>query len=98
MFQVLVEALACATPVLTTRFGAAPEIVQDGVVGFVRSEEVDLVQALGRLSEIDRSACRRHVEERFSAERMVAKHVAVYREAAEAVSRSADDMRIPGAA
>jgi glycosyltransferase involved in cell wall biosynthesis len=96
--MVMVEALACATPVLTTRFGAAPEIVQDGVVGFVRSEEVDLVQALGRLSEIDRSACRRHVEERFSAERMVAKHVAVYREAAEAVSRSADDMRIPGAA
>jgi len=96
--MVMVEALACATPVLTTNFGAAPEIVEDGVVGFVRTEEADLVRALGRLSEIDRSACRRHVEERFSAERMVAKHVAVYREAVERVSRSADDVRIPGAA
>jgi glycosyltransferase involved in cell wall biosynthesis len=95
--MVMVEALACATPVLTTRFGAAPEIVDDGVVGFVRSEEADLVQALGRLSEIDRGACRRHVEERFSAERMVTKHVAVYREAVQRVS-CADDVRVPGAA
>lgn len=95
--MVMVEALACATPVLTTRFGAAPEIVDDGVVGFVRSEEAGLVDALGRLAEIDRGACRRHVEERFSAERMVDKHLAVYRRAAAGMTLSAA-MSVPGAA
>ena len=95
--MVMVEALACATPVLTTPFGAAPEIVEDGVVGFVRSEEAGLVEALGRLGEIDRGACRRHVEERFSAERMVAKHLAVYRAAATGMSLAAA-MSVPGAA
>jgi len=95
--MVMVEALACATPVLTTRFGAAPEIVEDGVVGFVRTEEAGLVDALGRLAEIDRGACRRHVEERFSAEQMVDKHLAVYRAASAGMTLSAA-MSVPGAA
>jgi glycosyltransferase involved in cell wall biosynthesis len=95
--MVMVEALACATPVLTTPFGAAPEIVADGVAGFVRTEETGLVDALGRLGEIDRAACRRRVEERFSAERMVDKHLAVYRAAVVGMRLSAA-MSVPGAA
>jgi glycosyltransferase involved in cell wall biosynthesis len=96
--MVMVEALACGTPVLTTKFGAAPEIVADAVTGFVRSEEAGLVDALRRIGEIDRTACRRRVEERFSAERMVARHVAVYQAAAAAVSYAPAETRIPGAA
>ncbi|MHB1786195.1 MAG: glycosyltransferase family 4 protein [Acidimicrobiales bacterium] len=80
--MVMIEALACGTPVVTTSFGAAPEIVKDGVVGFVRSTEAGLVQALGRVHEIDRATCRGHVEGHFSAEQMVAKHVAMYEQAA----------------
>jgi glycosyltransferase involved in cell wall biosynthesis len=79
--MVMIEALACGTPVLTTRFGAAPEIVEDGVVGFLRSDVASMVQALGRIPEIDRTACRRRVERDFSMERMVAKHVDVYERA-----------------
>lgn len=80
--MVMIEALACGTPVLTTPFGAAPEIVRDGVVGFVRSDPADLVEALGHLHEINRAACRSRVAERFSVERMVADHVDVYERAA----------------
>ncbi|MGO9557661.1 MAG: glycosyltransferase family 4 protein [Acidimicrobiales bacterium] len=80
--MVMIEALACGTPVLTTPFGAAPEIVRDGVVGFVRSGRAELVEAIGRVQEIDRGACRERVVERFSVERMVADHVDVYEQAA----------------
>lgn len=76
--MVMIEALACGTPVLTTASGAAPEIVRDGVVGFVRPDHRDLVEALGHVHEIDRAACRRRVAERFSVERMVADHVELY--------------------
>jgi glycosyltransferase involved in cell wall biosynthesis len=76
--MVMIEALACGTPVLTTPFGAAPEIVRDGVVGYVRSDPHDLAEALGRVDEIDRTACRLRVVERFSVERMVQDHVELY--------------------
>ncbi len=79
--MVMIEALACGTPVVTTPFGAAPEIVEDGVVGFVRADGPGLVDALGRVSEIDRTACRARVEAHFSMARVVAQHVAVYERA-----------------
>lgn len=88
--MVMIEALACGTPVLTTRLGAAPEIVEDGVVGFLRSDEEGLVGALGRVHEIARTACRQRIEECFSVERMVEKHIAVYEQAISNVSRSRD--------
>lgn len=80
--MVMIEALACGTPVLTTPFGAAPEIVRDGVVGYVRPEQAELVEALGHVGEIDRGACRLRVAERFSVESMVANHIDVYEQAA----------------
>ena len=79
--MVMIEAMACGTPVVTTGFGAAPEIVEDGVVGFVRSTETGLVKALGQIDGIDRAAVRQRVERRFSVERMVAKHVSAYERA-----------------
>jgi glycosyltransferase involved in cell wall biosynthesis len=84
--MVMIEALACGTPVVATPCGAAPEIVREGITGFLRSDEASLVQALPRVSELDRNACRRSVEAHFSAERMVAEHIAIYEQAITALA------------
>lgn len=97
--MVMIEALACGTPVLTTRFGAAPEIVEDGVVGYVRSDASGLVAALGQVHEIDRTACRERVRAHFSVEAMVAKHLAVYERAAASMGSGVPvEVPLPGAA
>jgi len=64
---VFAEAMACGTPVLTGARGATPEIVKTGKTGFFLSSVADGVAAVLRLGEVDRAACRRAVEERFSA-------------------------------
>ncbi|MDT7561919.1 MAG: hypothetical protein QOG76_543 [Pseudonocardiales bacterium] len=69
--MVLIEAMACGTPVLATNRGAVPEVVLDGVTGFVRDTPAELAPLVERIGEIDRAACRRHVAEHFSAEAMV---------------------------
>jgi glycosyltransferase involved in cell wall biosynthesis len=76
--MVMIEALACGTPVVATPCGAVPEIVRDGVTGFICQNEEALVVALDRVNGIDRSACRRAVESHFSARRMVDDHVLLY--------------------
>ena len=76
--MVMIEALACGTPVLATPHGAVPEIVDDGLTGFVRSTESELADALLRVPGLDRDACRRAVKERFSRDRMVGAHLALY--------------------
>jgi glycosyltransferase involved in cell wall biosynthesis len=77
--MVMLEALACGTPVVSFAQGAAPEIVDDGVTGFLRHTPDEMVAALGRVDEIDRAACRQRAQEQFSTERMVDCHVEVYR-------------------
>jgi glycosyltransferase involved in cell wall biosynthesis len=74
---VMIEALACGTPVLATPRGAAPEIVDHGVTGFLGTED-ELVVAAGRLGELDRAACRTAVAERFSTARMVDQHLDLF--------------------
>jgi glycosyltransferase involved in cell wall biosynthesis len=76
---VMIEALACGTPVIAFRRGSVPEIIEDGVTGFVVETVEDAVAAVGRLDEIDRSVCRREFEERFTAERMARDYAAIYR-------------------
>jgi glycosyltransferase involved in cell wall biosynthesis len=76
--MVMVEALACGTPVITTPFGAAPEIVEHDVCGYVCGTEDDLVEAVARVASIERATCRAHVAARFSTERMVDAHVELY--------------------
>lgn len=66
-----IEAMACGTPVIALRRGAAPEIIQDGVNGFVVNSVADMISAVGKIDQIDRRACRSHVEKSFSLARMV---------------------------
>jgi glycosyltransferase involved in cell wall biosynthesis len=75
---VMIEALGCGTPVLTFRSGAAPEIVDDGVTGFLCEDRDDMAAAVHRVDELDRRACRRAVEERFSTERMIDDHLSLF--------------------
>jgi glycosyltransferase involved in cell wall biosynthesis len=76
--MVMIESLACGTPVVVTPCGAASEIVVDGVTGFLRETEAGLTYGVQNASALDRRACRAAVVERFSAERFVADHVACY--------------------
>jgi glycosyltransferase involved in cell wall biosynthesis len=78
---VMIEALASGTPVLAFPHGAAPEIVEHGRTGFLAGTERGLADAVHRLGELDRHACRRAAETRFSAARMVTDYLSVYRHA-----------------
>ncbi|WP_205538725.1 glycosyltransferase family 4 protein [Mycobacterium kyogaense] len=77
---VMIEALACGTPVIASPTGAAPEIVDDGVTGFLCSDGDALVRAIGNVDQLSRRACRDAVVKRFSTDRMVRDHLALYRE------------------
>jgi glycosyltransferase involved in cell wall biosynthesis len=75
-----IEALACGTPVIATRRGALPEIIDHGVNGFLADDESQFAQLLPRAGEIDPAACRRSVEARFSAGAMAEGYLRLYRE------------------
>jgi glycosyltransferase involved in cell wall biosynthesis len=77
---VMIESLACGTPVVATPFGSVPEIVDDGRTGFLRERIEDLAPSLRRAAELDRRACRQAAENRFSTARMVADHIDLYQE------------------
>ena len=75
----MAEAMACGTPVLALRRGAVPEVVADGVTGFVRDTLEELAEAAERVPELDRRRCRARVEARFSAAAMADGYEAAYR-------------------
>jgi len=75
---VLIEALACGTPVLTYRHGSFPELIEDGVSGFLCDSRADMVRAVERLPMLDRRRCRDAFERRFTAQRMARNYVAGY--------------------
>lgn len=75
---VMAESMATGTPVIAGRFGSVPEVVEDGVTGFICDSLEEMVLAIRRLDEIDRMTCRRHVEQRFSAQRMARDYEAIY--------------------
>ena len=75
---VMVEAMVCGTPVIAFPEGAAPEIVIDGENGFLVEDEEAMVEAIGRLDEIDRERCRASVAERFDVPRVVERYAGLY--------------------
>jgi glycosyltransferase involved in cell wall biosynthesis len=77
---VMIESLACGTPVVTTSAGSVPEIVEDGRTGWVRDDGDGLAAALARADELDRAACREVAATRFTTARMVDDHAALYRD------------------
>jgi glycosyltransferase involved in cell wall biosynthesis len=75
----VVEAMACGTPVIATRRGSMPELIEDGVNGFLVDSVEEAVVALERAGELDRAAIRRTVAARFSVDRMADDYLALYR-------------------
>src|SRR5262249_38655755 len=67
---VMIEAMACGTPVIAYNRGSVPEIIDDGLTGFVVEDEISAVAAVDRLSGLDRDTIRRQFEKRFTARRM----------------------------
>lgn len=84
---VFAEALACGTPVITSRRGATPEIVRHGETGFLIDDLTDGVTAVGRLGEIDRALCRRDAIDRFGVTRIAQEYLDLYRAAIDSVLR-----------
>jgi glycosyltransferase involved in cell wall biosynthesis len=76
---VMIEAMACGTPVIAFNAGSVPEIIEDGVTGFVVSNMAEACKAVARLPELSRAVIRARFEQRFTAERMAEDYVGLYR-------------------
>jgi glycosyltransferase involved in cell wall biosynthesis len=77
---VMIEAMACGTPVIAYRSGSVPEVIEDGVTGFIVDDEEDAVRAVSELPRLDRRVIRARFEERFTAIRMAREYETRYRE------------------
>jgi glycosyltransferase involved in cell wall biosynthesis len=76
--MVMVEALACGTPVVGTPAGATTEIVEDGVTGYICSTDAEFHAALHQVDRLERAKCRQAAQDRFSALRMARDHIRVF--------------------
>jgi glycosyltransferase involved in cell wall biosynthesis len=76
---VMIEAMACGTPVIAFNRGSVPEIVEDGVTGFIVEDVTSAISAVEHLHLLDRQRIRERFEERFTARRMAEDYLAVYR-------------------
>ena len=76
--MIMLEAMACGTPVLAFPEGSTPEVVDHGVTGFLCQDEDEMVAALQKVNTIDRKQCRAAVEGYFSTRRMVEEHLELY--------------------
>ncbi len=76
---VMVEAMACGTPVIARRCGSVPEIIDDGITGFIVDSIDEAVEAVRKVASLSRQHCRQVFEERFTAERMAHDYLRIYR-------------------
>ena len=83
----VVEAMACGTPVIAFNKGSMPEVVADGETGFLVDTIDEAVDAVARVPELERTACRTRVEKHFTADRMVERYLEVYRKVLERTQR-----------
>ncbi|MBS0334921.1 MAG: glycosyltransferase family 4 protein [Proteobacteria bacterium] len=75
---VMIEAMACGAPVIAYDCGSAPEVVEDGLTGFIVRELAEAVEAVSRVGQLDRAAIRRRFEQRFSAIAMAERYLELY--------------------
>ncbi|HTZ95935.1 MAG TPA: glycosyltransferase family 4 protein [Terriglobales bacterium] len=75
---VMIEAMACGLPVIAYPRGSVPEILEDGITGRLVRDVGSAVDAIARISELDRRTCRRRFEERFTAKRMAQDYLTIY--------------------
>jgi glycosyltransferase involved in cell wall biosynthesis len=78
---VMIESMACGTPVIATRRGAVPEVIEHGRSGIIVDDYRDMVGVLAQADELEPMELRRAAEERFSSGRMVADYVAAFEKA-----------------
>ncbi len=76
----MIEAMACGTPVIAKPLGSVPEIVRDGVNGYIVSSTAAAIRAVGAIDQLSRTAIRAYAKEHFSVERMVQQYLAVYQQ------------------
>jgi glycosyltransferase involved in cell wall biosynthesis len=88
---VMIEAMACGTPVVAFRSGSVPEVIEEGVTGFVVDNLDDAVEAAEQAIDLDRRTCRAAFERRFSAARMANDYVRVYTDLIERSARSSGE-------
>lgn len=77
---VMAEALACGTPVIAIKRASTPEVVNDGVTGFLCNNDSEMIQAVKKISHISRNDCRNECEKRFSSAVMVDNYLKIYQE------------------
>ena len=75
---VMIESMACGCPVIAFRRGSVPEVMDDGVTGFIVENEAEAIAALGRLGEIDRAGVRAQFDKRWTSRRMAENYVSIY--------------------
>lgn len=83
----MIEAMACGTPTIAFNCGSVPEVIEDGVTGYIVESEEEAVRAVGRLHNLKRKTCREVFEKRFSASRMADDYLAIYRSLAKRGAR-----------
>ena len=85
---VLIESMACGTPVIAFRRGSVPEVIGEGVSGFIVDDVEGAVRATSRIGSLSRAGCRRYFEEKFLVSRMAADYLGIYQELVEGKSVS----------
>jgi len=85
---VMIESMACGTPVIAFNRGSVPEVIDDGLTGFIVHDEATAIDAVGRLGELDRGLVRRQFERRFTARRMATDYLSLYQRLAVAARPS----------
>jgi glycosyltransferase involved in cell wall biosynthesis len=87
---VMIEALACGTPVVAIRGGSVDEVIEPGVTGFVCNDVAEAIEATKHVHTLDRAVCRRGFEKRFTAARMAEEYIQLYRQVAARAALFAD--------
>jgi glycosyltransferase involved in cell wall biosynthesis len=94
---VMIEAMACGTPVIAFRRGSVPEVIEDGVTGFIVDNEQEALRAINRLPELDRHRVRAAFERRFTSRRMAEDYLHLYQRLSDAKNQVGSRLKSTGA-